>query len=113
MFCAIFRRVPGKGMQVADGWLRSIEVRTSIRMGALVYTAFDPNLGRAMILPVGENADAVAAREDIVQVMFKLREREVFIHHLSHLKGRLHIERDLGDNTEGSKSDDGAKEIGT
>jgi hypothetical protein len=90
-------------MQVVGGRLCAMEICSGICMRALIDTAFNPYLGRTVILPVGEGTNAIAAGKDIVQVMFELRERKVFIHHLSHLKARLHIKGNFGDNTERSK----------
>jgi hypothetical protein len=73
----------------------------------LIDAALDPYLSRTVILPVCEDTDAITAREDIVQVMFELRERETLIHHLGHLKGRLHIKGDFCDNAQRSKPDYG------
>src|SRR5437763_750593 len=68
----------------------------------------DPDLGGAMILPIGKEADTVSAGKNIVEVMFELREREILINHLGHLESRLHLEGDLCNHTKGSKSDHGA-----
>jgi len=40
--------------------------------GAGIEAAFDPDLVGAVILPGGEEADAVAAEEDLVEVLFEL-----------------------------------------
>ena len=74
-------------------------------MRTLINATFDPYLGSAMILPIGKDTDTVTARKNIVQVMFKLREGEVFPDHLCHLKSWLDRERDLCDHTKSSKSD--------
>ncbi len=58
---------------------------------------FHPHLADAVILPVGEQTDAVAAGKDFLQVVLQLIHGQVLVDHLSHLKGRLHVERDLGD----------------
>ena len=64
-----------------------------------------------MILPVGEDADTVAARKDVIEVMFELREGKIFINHLCHLKGRLHVERDPCNNSQRAKSNDCARKL--
>ena len=53
-----------------------------------------------MILPVGEETDAVAAGKNFLQVLLQLFHGQVLIDHLGHLIGGLDIERDLGHNTD-------------
>ena len=59
-----------------------------------------------MILPVGEETDAVGTRKNIVKMVFQLRQREILVNDLPHLKSWLHVERDLGDDTQPAQSDD-------
>src|SRR5438132_3391388 len=87
---------------------RSVKAGAWINARALNDTALDPDLGGAMILPIGKETDTVTTGKNIVEVMFELREREILIDHLGHLEGRLHLEGDLCDHTKGSKSDHGA-----
>src|SRR5260370_1949448 len=75
LLSTIFRRVPGERMQVVGCRLRAVEICFWICMRALINTALDPHLGRAMVLPVCEDTDAITARKDIVEVMFELRKR--------------------------------------
>ena len=63
-----------------------------------------------MVLPVGEEADAVAAEEDLVEVVLEVIEGEIFVDGLRDLKGGLDVERDGGDDAEGSEMDDRAGE---
>ena len=58
---------------MADG-LRPVAVkllRPCIRL-LRVDPPFDPDLCCAMVLPVGEEADAVAAEKDLVEVLFEM-----------------------------------------
>ena len=72
--------------------------------------ALDPDLRGAVILPVGEEADAVSAAEDGVEVVLKLVEGEVFVDDLAHLEGGQQVEGDAGDDAECSERDDCAVE---
>src|SRR5437763_5261752 len=94
-------------MQIASCRRRSEKLGVWIDVRALNDTAFDPDLGGAMILPIGKEADTVSAGKNIVEVMFELRERENLINHLGHLESRLHLEGDVCNHTKGSKSDHG------
>src|SRR5436305_864864 len=61
LFRAVFRRVPGQWVKFSRGELGSEEFRRWLRRAAFLDTAFDPGLGSPMMLPVREQADAVAA----------------------------------------------------
>ena len=67
---------------------------------AAVNAAFDPDLVESLFLPVGKQADAIAAGFDSVKVVFQLTQREIFVHILLHHKGGLNIKSDLGDYTQ-------------
>ncbi len=71
---------------------------------------FDPYLADPVILPVGEQADAVAAGEDLLQVMLQLIHREVFVNHLTDLKGRLYRQRNPGYHPDRTQVDRGPME---
>src|ERR1700730_18602981 len=75
LLSTIFRRVPGEWMQVVGCRFRTVEICFGICMRALIDTAFDPHLGRAMVLPVCEDTDAITASKNIIEVMFELRKR--------------------------------------
>ena len=92
-------------------WRGTIKICTWGGMRALVNAALDPDLGSAMILPVSKEADAIPACKNIVEVMFELREGEIFIDHLGHLEGWLHLERDLCDYAQCSKSNHGPRKF--
>ncbi len=96
-------------------WVASLAPKNSgakVVRDAGVEAALDPDLGDAVVLPVGEEADAVAAEEDLVEVVFELRDGEVFVDGLGDLEGGLDVEGDFGDDAEGSEIDDGAEESG-
>ena len=61
-------------------------------------------------MPVPEQADAVAARLDGIEVAGDFHQGHVLVHVLAHHVGRLDVERDASDDTERSESDDGALE---
>src|ERR1700712_112749 len=65
LFGTIFRRMAGERMQIVGGWLRTVEIGLGICMRTLINAALDPYLGRAMVLPVREDTDAVTARKYI------------------------------------------------
>src|SRR5882757_4159866 len=70
----ILGRMPGKRMQVVGGGFGAVEICLRICVRGLINATFDPHLRRSVVLPVCEDTDAIPARKDIVQVMFKLRE---------------------------------------
>src|SRR5258705_8938505 len=70
LFSAVFCRVTGKRMQIAGCWGCSVKIGAWIDVRALDDTAFDPDLGGTMILPVGKETYAVAAPENIIEVVF-------------------------------------------
>ena len=76
-----------------------------------VEAALDPDLGDVVVLPVGEEADAVAAEEDLVEVLFEVRHGEIFVDGLRDLEGGLYVEGDFGDDAEGAEVDYGAEEL--
>jgi len=85
-------------MKLAGGELCAEELGGEGGGDAGIETALDPDLGDAVILPVGEEADAVAAEEDLVEVFFEMRHGEVFIDGLSDLEGGDEVERGFGDD---------------
>src|ERR1700758_4954613 len=64
-----------------------------------------------MMLPVGEEADAVAAAEDLVEVVLEVVEGKILIDGLCDLKRGQQVERDAGDNAERAEADNGAEEL--
>ena len=106
-----FGGVAGDGVEFLRGLLCAEELWIEFYGGGVgVEAAFDPDLGGAMILPVGEEADAVAAEEDLVEMMFELGEGEIFVDDLGDLEGRLEVEGGFGDDAEAAEVDDLAEE---
>src|SRR5215471_17917548 len=75
--------------------LRPKEVRLQLGRSPLFHAAFYPYLCDPMTLPVGKKTDAVATGENVIQVAFQLSHGQILVHHLPHLKRRLHVKRDL------------------
>ena len=63
-----------------------------------------------MVLPVGEEADAVGAGLDGVKVVFHGGEGEIFVDVLAHLVGGLDVEGDFCDYAQRAEADDGSLE---
>ena len=77
----------------------------------LVGPALDPHLVDR-VLPVGEDADAVPARDDLVEVLAERVEGQALEHPLPHLEGRLHVQGEAGDGAERAEPDHHAVEVG-
>ena len=73
-------------------------------------TAFNPDLPRLVVLPVGEERKTVAGAHDGFEVVVKLVEVEALVHDLRHVVGGLNVEGDVGDNSERAQADDGGFE---
>src|ERR1700730_16042469 len=95
-------------MKIFGGWFRSEKFGGCVECLALFCARFYPDLVEALLLPVGEQTNAVCARFDLVKVIFDLGQRQVFVHILAHREGRLNIESDLGDYTNNAKANDGS-----
>ena len=108
---AVFGGVSSEGVELLGGQGGSEELRGEDCGGAGVETTLDPDLGDAVVLPVGEEADAVAAEEDFVEVVFELRDGKVFVDGLGYLEGGLDVEGDTGNDAEGSEIDGGGEEV--
>ena len=76
-----------------------------------IRPALDPDLVMRLA-PAGEDADAVAAGGDLVEVVVERLPAETFEHPLLHLVGGLHVQSDPSDCTEGAESDHQAVEVG-
>ena len=94
--------VAGERVEVFVGGLGSVEVFGDFEEHGFVMgisaLLLDPDLSDAVVLPVGEEADAVAAGEDGVEVVLELVHGQVFVDDLPHLEGGLDVEGDLGDH---------------
>ncbi len=71
--------------------------------------SLDPHLRGAVILPVGEQAHAVAGAEDFVEMIAQPFEGEIAVDRLRDLVGRLQVERNARDNSERAQTDNGAE----
>ena len=91
----------GQGRAIEGG-----DHRQRFAIGQLVL---NPNLADIVILPVGEEADAVGAAHDGVKVLHHLGKGHVFIDFLLHQIGRLDVKRHLGDNTQATQPHDRAQ----
>ena len=103
--------VAGYGVELFFLQGGSVEERRQVMDFIGRDTALNPDLLDAMVLPVGEEAEAVAGAEDVVEVVLELGEGKILVDDLAHLEGRLDVEGDGGDDTERAEVDDGAEEV--
>src|SRR4051812_38206302 len=97
-------------MQIARCELRTVEFRGSgERLTA--DAALDPNLVDTRLLPIGEEADTIAARLDGVEVVLHLREGQILIDVLANRVGWLNVERDARDDPESTEPNDSGAEF--
>src|ERR1039458_6066887 len=108
-YTTLFRSL-GNRVEIPGCELRPEELRGRREWLAVSDTTLDPDLFDALLLPVGEQADAVGARLNVIEMVLHLSERHVLIHVLPHRIGGLDIERDPGDHTESAETDHGAPE---
>ena len=80
-------------------------------LGRVGHAALDPHLVDRLA-PAREDADAVAARGDLVEVLEQRVPREPLEDALAHLVRRLDVERDARDRAERAEADDHAVEVG-
>src|ERR1043166_9101541 len=92
---AIFSRERGDRMKVLASGLRSEKLAWRLVMLSLFDAALEPNFIDAMLLPIGEQADAVRTRHDRLKVLLQFIKRQIFVYILVHLVGRLEIESDF------------------
>jgi hypothetical protein len=78
---------------------------------AVVGTALDPDLRDAAVLPVGEERDAIAGREDFFDMVLESGQGQIEVDGLRNLVGRLHIEGDAGEDAERAEMDRRAREF--
>src|SRR5579875_1553683 len=76
----------------------------------VIHPALDPDL-LIGLAPASEDADAIAAGSDLVEMVIKRLPTEVFKHPLLHFVGRLHVQSDARDCTEGTQSNHEAIEV--
>src|SRR5215208_7946850 len=72
---------------------------------------FQPDLVKVCILPIGEQADTISAREQLIQMYFQLCKRQVFINILAHLKGWRNIQGQFSDHPKSAQPNDGSSKL--
>src|ERR1019366_5148466 len=110
LFGAVLGGKLGNRVKVPGCELRAEELRGCRKCLPVADTTLYPDLFDALLLPVGEQTDAVGARLDVIEVVLHLSERQVLVHVLPHRIGGLDIERDPGDHAESAKPDHGSLE---
>src|SRR5215472_4944839 len=86
------------------------EPRT-VRLAGCGDSLLHPRLTDQRVAPGREQADAVAAREYLVEVLVKLVEPHVLVDVLADVVGRLDVERQADHDPERSKRHDGPGEV--
>ena len=112
---AVFGREAGERVEALGGGAGAEELGADVEGLAgvrfvRVNAGLDPDLGGAVVLPVGEEADAVCGGEDLDEVLAEDVEGEVFVDDLADLVGGLDAEAKAGDEAECAEVDDGAEE---
>ena len=92
---AVFGGERGDGVKILGGEFGAEEFRLGVEGLAFFVAALHPDFAEILILPVGEEADAVGAGLNGVEVVFHGGEGEIFVDILAHLVGGLDVERDL------------------
>lgn len=98
--------MPGEGMQLGLLECGSVEEWRHGGRSVVRNRLLEPDLCCAVLLPVSEEADAVAGGEDCVEVMLKFIERKIFVDRLRELKRRDDIEGDAGDDAKSADAYD-------
>ena len=93
-----------------DGGRGRAEQLVEERLGVAGDPALDPDLVDRLA-PAGEHAHAVAGGGDLVEVLVQGVPCERLEHPLADLVGRLDVQGDAGDGTEGAEPDDQAVEL--
>ena len=102
-----FGVVVDDGMEFAGGGFGAEELGGEVGGGGAGFeAALDPDLGDVVVLPVGEEADAVTAEKDFVEMLFELRHGEVLIDGLGDLEGWDEIDGGFGDDADVAEGDD-------
>ena len=103
----------GDGMEIFGGELAVVEEGGRVEFFAGLDETLKPELGGTAMLPVGEDADAVAGGEDVVEVVFELGEGKVGVDGLRDLEGGFDVEGDVGHDAEQAEVDDSSIELVT
>ena len=80
-------------------------------VGCCARSVFAPDLVKGVPRPIGEEADAVRRREDLVELRQPGVDGEIDEHVLRNVECRFDIERHPGDDTEPAEPDDGRRAI--
>ena len=103
---AVFRRERRDGVKIFAGEFCAEEIRLCVECRLLIFAALQPHFAEELVLPIGEEADAVGAGLDGIEVLLHRVEGKVLIDILPHHEGGLNIERDLGDDTQRAEAHD-------
>src|SRR4051794_5256933 len=103
--------MPGERMQVSGCELGIEERRLHLCRSARFHFAFDPDLGGPVVLPVGKEADAVPASENVVQVLFEMAQWKVFVDSLRYLECGLDFESHSCDYSQRAEAYHGRLEL--
>src|SRR5262245_16348967 len=93
-------------MKRLRGEHRTEQLRLRRERRRVRHLALKPDLSEARGAPVGEEADAVSAGNDLIKVRLHLRERQVFVNVLSQLERRQNIERQFRHDAKSTQADD-------
>ena len=105
-----FGGVAGDGMELDGGGFCSEELGREGGLCAGFDATLDPDLRGAVVLPIGEDADAAAGGKEFVEVVLEDVEGEVAVDHLGDLEGGDDVQRDAGDDANGAEVDGGGVE---
>src|SRR5436309_4585466 len=94
-------------MYVSGGEGCPIELRRRIDRGPVFDATFDPDFIDASLLPVGEQADAVASGYNLLEMIHELSSGQVQVHVLTHQEGGFDIQRDLRHYAKRAEINDG------
>ena len=100
-------------MGCSPGWrqARPEQLRVRSVRRCLIATRRFNQTWFTIALPVGKEADAVGAGHDLIEVVFQLRQGQVFVHVLAHIIRRHQIEGQAGDHPEPAQPDDRPREL--
>src|SRR5574341_744648 len=108
---AIFGGEGWDGVEVTCGKRRTEQLRFHFERSCVWNMALHPDLIEGCIAPIGEQADAVRTRKEFIEVILQLRQRQVFVNILPHLKGRRNIECKLCDHAESAQTNNGTVKV--
>src|SRR5882724_3185654 len=107
----IFGGECGDGVKIFCGARGAEEILRLLdgRLGR-IDSMLEPDFVDALVLPVGEEPDAVGSGKNLVEVVFERVEGKIFVDGLGDLISRLDIERHFGDDTKCAEADHSAGE---